>query len=169
MDEDTNYEGQDHYHKWLEEEHEGDRDVPWYERGSTQIFVRDHVDTSGTSNLLTELPSCGMCGSADTHDVYFGVSTIEAYSCMDCGNVSATISDEPDAANDDESEVECAVDPDAKVLVHYDIFDNGLPVGAATDKGYHHHISIPYLGFETVKENIKNWAVETGYTLQVTG
>ncbi len=157
MDEDTNYEGQDHYHKWLEEEHEGDRDVARYE------------GEKPTCPLTLGVPQCGTCGSDDTHEVYFGVGDIEAYSCMGCGNVSATIYDDSNAANDDEPEVECAVSPDAKILINYNILDEGFPVGTATDKEYHHHISIPHLGFETVKENVKNWAVETGYTLEVTG
>lgn len=157
MDDDTNYEGEDHYHRSLKDKLE-------------EALVSSARRAAPTSVLGTEIPEipevpvCSNCSSDDVHSVYFGVDNMDTYQCNDCGNVTATIvDDEPSGVVS--GDLPEAAEEDA--YTHYTIIENGHPVGAATDKGYHHHISIPYLGFETVKESVKNWAVETGYTLEV--
>ena len=109
-------------------------------------------------------PPCDNCGSDDTHSVYFGVEGTSSYTCADCSHTTTTFDDdEPSGAVS--GDLPEAVIEDTHT--HYDILDNGILVGTATDKGYHHHIDIPHLSFETVKENVKNWATETGYTLEI--
>jgi hypothetical protein len=116
-----------------------------------------------TMCILSDSKTCGYCDSNDTHEVFFGIDGVQTYRCNNCKRVNGTVTDEPSGAVSGdlpESTVE-------RTHTHYNILENGFTVGVATDKGYHHHISIPHLGFETVKENVKNWAVETGYTLEV--
>lgn len=185
MDEDACYAVQVQYHKWLEEVgHTAPGDVVAvgeipHSVGSVlkvdassvtvaiQPFEPPKALDSAVANVqvfpLLNHSTCGFCGSDDIHEVFFDVGGVETYKCNDCLRVSGTFTDEPrGTVSGDLPEAE-----EVAVGVNYNILDNTFPVGVATDKGYHHHISIPHLGFETVKENVKNWAVETGYTLEV--
>lgn len=134
MDDDTNYEGEDHYHA--------------YRRSQTTDYRSQLYHASEAGEDCTYIVQAMLDGVGTTLPRGAALA-----SCTIAPPTGGTVSgDLPEAVIEDDH-------------THYTIYDDGFPVGVATDQGYHHHISIPHLGFETVKENVKNWAVETGYTL----